>query len=192
MIQLLILLLALALLMLVLLAARSARSGNRYNLPRRHVPVIHGLLADLGRAFTPRVLAANIGEGTHPDGALAKRADAAITDRHRLVKFGSDANHIALCGAGDLPLGPCPDEPEAAEDPCAVLALGAVRGTVKMVASEAIDAGEQVYTAASGKVQDLPGGAGTYYLVGTAATAAGAADEEIEVIPSYPIKVVIS
>ena len=66
------------------------------------------------------------------------------------------------------------DAPDAAEYPTAVELLGVTRKTRPMIASEAITAGQAVFTAASGKVQDLPVASGTYYQVGTALTAAAA------------------
>jgi len=153
-----------------------------------------GLVALHARGFirTPRILRlANIGEGTHC-GSISKKADAAIATRNLLVKFGSDGDHVAACGANDIPLGPVDDEAEAAEDFINVRLLGVDGMTQLMVASEAITAGEAVFTAANGKVQDLPGGAGTYYQVGYALTAAGADGDVIEVQHCAPIKTVVS
>lgn len=135
---------------------------------------------------------ANIAEGRHLDGRITKLADAAIASRWLLVKFGTDADHVDLCGATDVPIGVCTDEPEAAEDATAVDLLGAAPGTTLMVASEAITAGELVFTAASGKVQDLPAGAGTYYQVGRALNAAGADGDLVEVAPCFPLATVVS
>jgi hypothetical protein len=126
-------------------------------------------------------------DGIHPDGIIGHLlADAALTTRYLLVKSGSDAAHFAACGASDKPLGVCLDEPEAAESEAAIFFLGAGKGTVLMVASEAIAAGADVYAAASGKVQDEPGSAGTYYMVGRAVTAAGADGDILEVVPCLP------
>ncbi len=107
----------------------------------------------------------NVTEGTH-EGSITKKTDAALSTRFSLVKIGSDADHIAVCGAGDRPLGIATDEAEAAEDNLNVNLLGSSSSTQKAVASEAIAVGDSVFTAASGKVQNEPGGAGTYYLVG--------------------------
>ena len=51
---------------------------------------------------------------------------------------------------------------------------------------EAIAKDADVYTAASGKVQDEPASAGTYYLVGRAATACTGDGDTFEVIPCLP------
>ena len=144
-----------------------------------------------GLRFSGLVSLANIAEGTHED-SITKLADAALTDRHLLVKFGSDADHIAVNGASDDPLGVCNDEPSAAEREANVIILGVSHNTVLMVASEAITAGERVYTAASGKVQDEPSAAGTYYCVGRALNAASTDGDEIEVEPCFPIALVVA
>lgn len=134
-------------------------------------------------------LMANIGEGTH-EGSITRKADAALA-KHLLVKAGTDANHVAVCGAGDVPYGPVDDEADAAEDIINVLLLGSAKQTVKCVAVEGITAGELVFTAAGGKVQDEPAGAGTYYQVGVALTTVTTDGDIIEVDPVGPIKFVV-
>lgn len=138
-----------------------------------------------------RLSACNVAGGTHA-GSLTRKTDAAIATRHLLVKVGSDADHVAACGASEVPIGTVPDEASAAEENVEVALLGAAPSTRTMVASEAIEAGEKVYTAANGKVQDLPAGAGTYYCVGTALTPAAADGDEIEVDPAPAEKTVVS
>lgn len=139
---------------------------------------------------SPLLPMANIAEGTH-DGSITRLTDAAIATRHLLFAVGSDGNHIAVCGASGIPIGPVDDEATAAEQYVGVLLLG--KGPTKlMVASEIITAGEAVFTAASGKVQDLPAGAGTYYQVGYALTASGADGDLIEVQDHAPIALVIA
>lgn len=147
----------------------------------------------LGLSFHGRVrnVAANIAEGTH-NGILNKRATAPITTRHLLMKFGATADLIAVNGANDYPLGPCPDEAEAANDIVPVHLLGVHPETQLGVASEAIAAGGEVYTAAGGKLQDLPVAAGTYYKVGLALTAAGADEDVLEYAPCTPVETVVS
>jgi len=139
----------------------------------------------------PRAIACNIGEGTHEQ-SISKASDAAHSVRHLLVKFGSDSDHYALATAAAVPLGTVPDEVAAGEvgEARAIFLLGK-GSTKKMIANEAIDAGEAVFAAAAGKVQDLPAGAGTYYQVGYALTAAAADNDVIEVQDHAPIKLVI-
>lgn len=139
-----------------------------------------------------RVRFANIAEGRHATGNVTKLTDASISTRYLLGKDGSDDNHIAACGASDIPLGVITDEASAAEEPVNVAILGNAVGTLLVVASEAITVGEHVYTAASGKVQDLPGSAGTYYEVGVALTAASADGDVIEIAHTVARKTVVS
>jgi hypothetical protein len=141
-----------------------------------------------------RLVACNIAEGVH-ECSVTRLPDAAIATRHLLYKVGSDADHIAACGVADVPIGTVDDECTAAE-----LATGNHYLTVnllghgptkRMVASEAITAGELVYTAAAGKVQDQPAGA-TVYLVGVALTAAGADGDILEVASCPPVREVFA
>lgn len=145
------------------------------------------------RKLHTHAIAANITTGTHESGALPRRADAAITTRYLLVKPGSDADHIAVSGASDIPLGVCPDEPSAAEELTAVHLLGTYPGTLKMVAGGSIAHGALVSAAANGKVITLPTGAGTYHIVGRSVNRATAADNDvIEVAHCFPIQRVVA
>jgi hypothetical protein len=118
-------------------------------------------------------------------------ADAAITTRHLLGKVGSDAQHIALVSAAaNMPVGVIQDEP-AAEGSASVALLGAAPGTILMVSGEAIADQAEVYSKGDGKIMDEPTTAGTYWKVGRAQKAAGAADVEIPVEPCTPEKLVI-
>ena len=144
------------------------------------------------RGFAHGMALANINEGVHEGGRITKKADAAISTRHLVVKIGSDANHIAVAGTGDIALGVCQDEPSAAEELAAVQLLGCAGRTVTMVASAAISAGALVVTAASGKIRTLPGTTGTYYVIGRALEAAGADGDPIEVEPCFPTQRVVA
>ena len=117
-------------------------------------------------------------------------SDGALT-RYLLLKFGSDSRHVTTCGANDVPLGNSEDAPDAAEYPTEVAILGLSDSSRVMIASEAITVGSPVFTAASGKVQDLPGTSGTYYQVGFALTASAADGDQIEIATCVPIKTVV-
>lgn len=143
-----------------------------------------------GYRFKGMLSLANIAEGTHEDG-ITKLSDASIASRFRLVKFGSDADHIALNGENDMPLGVCTDEPGAAEVPADVKFLGQANSTRTMVAIEAIAVNVEVFTANNGKIQNEPTVAGTYYKVGKTLTPAAANNDEIEVESCYPVKFVV-
>jgi len=121
---------------------------------------------------------------------LRLKADAA-TSRYLLVCFGSDASHAAICEADDMPLGNSDDAPEAAEDPFTVWLFGLICQERIVIASEAISAGEDVYTAAGGKVQDEPAVAGTYWKVGTARQSASGNNDKLAIIPCKPVKLVV-
>jgi hypothetical protein len=120
------------------------------------------------------------------DTTIRRTNDAAVTARHLLWQQGSTDGGVAVNIATTCPLGTVDNVETATGQGQSVLLLG--KGpTKKMVASEAITAGEQVFTAAAGKVQDTPTGA-TVYLVGTALTAAGADGDIIEVQDCTPVK----
>ncbi|QBG47829.1 hypothetical protein EGM51_10655 [Verrucomicrobia bacterium S94] len=123
-------------------------------------------------------------------GSMTKIADAALSTQHLLVKFGSDADHIAVAGASDAPIGTCADTP-AADDSAAVHLLGSFPGSITMVASETIEAGERVFAAAGGEVSTLPEANGDYFCVGVALTGGGDGDE-IEVDSCVPFTVTVS
>jgi hypothetical protein len=116
------------------------------------------------------------------DGAIAK---------YLLLKLGTDAGHVDVCAAANMPIGNSEDSPAAAEDPLSVELFGVTDHTRIGIASEAIAAGVDVYTAAGGKIQDLPVANGTYYLVGHSLQAAAADGDKFEFVPCKPIKTVI-
>lgn len=126
---------------------------------------------------------------TH-ESTVRRTNDAAIATRHLLYKKGAGDNTVAVAGAADIPIGTIDNIETGTGAGMAVLLLGK-GSTKKMVASETITAGEAVFAAANGKVQDLPVAAGTYYQVGIALTAGGA-DEVIEVLDCVPVPVVVA
>lgn len=133
-----------------------------------------------------RVRLANVGEGRHANGVINRKADAAITERYRVVKVGSDANHIAITAAiTDIPLGVCLDEPAAAEVNAAVQLLNASAGTVFMRAAAAIANNDLLEATANGRVQTLTVTTGTHYCVGRALAAAASAGDLVEVEPIF-------
>ncbi|WOO41167.1 capsid cement protein [Rubellicoccus peritrichatus] len=131
----------------------------------------------------------NVAEGTHA-GQVTRMLESDITTRHLLGKIGSASTQVDLADAGDAPLGVITDCGEAG-DYVNVSLPGSVDSTLLMIASEAISAGEDVYTAASGKVQDRPLVAGTYYQIGRALTDAAGDGDVLEVEPVSPRKTVV-
>jgi hypothetical protein len=131
--------------------------------------------------------AANIGGGRYMDGKPPRTTEAAFGTRYLLCTKGVAADGIIVCTASTLPLGVVTDEP-ASGDVAAVELLSAP-GTKLLVASEIIAVDEPLYAAASGKVQNQPAAAGTYYRVGRAIGAAGADGDEIQAETHAPIRV---
>lgn len=134
---------------------------------------------------------ANIAEGTH-EGGVTMLTDAAITTRFLLGKVGTDANHVAVCGANDKPCGVIEDEADAAEDPVFVGFLGATSRSRKFVADDAYAANTDIFTAANGKVSDESAVAGTYYKVGRLLQASGADGDVVEAESHAPIALVVT
>lgn len=129
---------------------------------------------------------ANIAEGIHQAGKITKLADGAITSRYLLVKAGTDANHIALAGAADIPYGVAQDEAGAAEDPVNVQCLACAGMTMKVQTdgSGALVFGDLLVPAANGQVKKLAVGAGNYYIVGSVLQApATVAGDLFEMLP---------
>ncbi len=154
---------------LALLVVMTILAGALFFGPRRH-----------------RLALSNVAEGTHAHGGITLTADNAFGSLYLLAKRGTDADHMDICGAGDLPLGSVEDEPDAGEI-AAVRLFGGQPGTALVVASGAIDADVDLYTAASGKVQTEPGVAGTYYLIGRSVKAAAADGDVFEILPCKPV-----
>lgn len=146
------------------------------------------LLAAFRGDSTAFALANAIDTGTH-DGPITRVADAAIS-RYLLVKIGATDTSVDVNGVTDRPIGSTANEASAANDRIPVKLLSDDE-TSLLVASEAISVGDTIYTAASGKVQNEPATAGTYYRIGRALTAAAADGDLIEVVTNPPIKVVV-
>lgn len=123
--------------------------------------------------------------------SVTRTNDAAITLRHLLWKKGAGDGTVALAGATDVPLGTIDNVTTGTAERQSVLLLGK-GGTKKMVAAGAIGAGARVFAAASGKVQALPAGAGTYKCVGTALTATAADADVLEVNDHAPFDVTVA
>lgn len=146
----------------------------------------------MNRLFARRhtLVLCNVAEGTH-EGNVTRLTDAAITTRHLLMQGGSDEQHVAVNDADTLPAGVCTDEAAAAELEVNIALPGCASSTLLMVASEQIAALAEVYTAANGKIQNLPAVAGTYYRVGRTLLAAAADGDEVEVDPYPPTELVV-
>ena len=127
-------------------------------------------------------------------GTMTKIADAAQAIQHLLVKFGSDADHIAVAGVADAPVGVCNDTPSINEH-TNVLLLGCAKESITMVASDAIAVGARVFAAASGKISGLPDpvvAAADYFCVGVALEAAAEDGDEIQIDTCIPFTVAVA
>jgi hypothetical protein len=133
----------------------------------------------------------NVAEGFQP-AVKTYLTDAAIATRFLLGKVGSDASHVAVCGATDIPLGVIHDEAAAAELGVSVAKFGLHNEGEIAVASAAIAADALLVPAANGKVVTLPATAGTYYIIGRATAAAAADGDQVEFTPCFPTQRVVA
>lgn len=163
----------------------------KFNVPHLYLPKFIPLpFQRIRRASLEETLRlANIAEGTHLDGCITKKADAAQATRHVLVKIGSDIDHVAVTTAAtEIPLGVTDDEASAAEEYLNVQLLGVRPGTVLIVGTAT--AGDMVTAAASGYCATLSASSGTYYICGRALNTATA--DLIEVQHCFPIQRVVA
>lgn len=98
------------------------------------------------------------------------------------LRVKQDSGVCVIAGADTAGFGTVFDSPF--DDPRATIALYNKPGTQIMIASDAINAGADVYAAADGKVSMLPVEAGTYYKIGIALTVAKADGDGVEVAPN--------
>ena len=136
------------------------------------------------------IVAANVGESQYPGGKRTVYLDEAVTTKNLLMKAGTDADHVAICGASDIPKGFCPDE-GAAGDEVELRYLGAAHQETGLgVASGAVAADDRLVPATGGKVKTLPATSGTYWIVGKSIK--GAADgEPVEMVEFTPYQVTV-
>lgn len=95
---------------------------------------------------------ANIGEGTVKYGMKSYLPDATTSQRYLLYKIGTDGDHVAVCGAGEVPIGPSDDQADSTTTPIAVKILGGVTGLVRGVTDGTIANGDHVKAGASGVI----------------------------------------
>ena len=116
-------------------------------------------------------------DGTHLNGILTKKSDAAIATRYLLVKFGSDGDHVAVAGAADIPIGVCLDEAGGAEEPMAVQTIPCA-STIRVITDGggALVVGDLLIPAAGGKVKKVAAAVGLQFIVGQVLTAPATVD----------------
>lgn len=180
--------------------------------PRVATRRAHGTPRSLWRGLfatrrAPRIVLAN--GNTFPgqlgflnaDGRIDGFVDAGVSlpvaQRFLIWKFGADANHFAIAGAADYPLGASPDSPSATVIATAlqmsVFLFGSHKGALIGISLGAITHGNPIGTAAGGKVQDLTlAGNGNYWLVGYALNDVAVANAEVSYNPQSPRQVTIT
>lgn len=141
-------------------------------------------LVALGNAISDGVKWAHLG-----DHAIV--LEAAVASRHLLLKKGAAADGALICTAADRPFGFAEDE-GAIGDKISMKRLGIGGRSTLAIASEAIAADDRLVPDAGGKVRKLPVAAGTYWVCGTAVTAAVGDNDPFEVIDCTPFQVVVT
>ena len=131
---------------------------------------------------------ANIGEGTFDQGMISMLPDAATSARYLLYKRGSDSNHVALCGAGDDPLGSSEDMVTDTTIPIAINIFGAKPGTVRVVTDGTIANGNFVTTGANGQATVATTGNLAFGRAIVLSDMTSAAGDTITVIHDLPSK----
>lgn len=132
---------------------------------------------------------ANISEGTFEHGVKTYFGDATTSSRYLLYKQGSDADHVAVCGAGDVPLGPSDDMIDDTGVPIAVKLLGAAKGTMRVVSDGTIANGDRVTTGANGKAAKQATTGNLSFGKAVISSDMTAADGDvITIIPALPAK----
>ena len=132
----------------------------------------------------------NIGEGTFEHGHKSYIPDAATASRYLLYKIGSDADHCAVCGAGDTPLGSSDDLAEAnnLDVPITVKLFGAVHGTVRVTTDGTVANGNRVKAGANGQVTVAANGDVSFGIAIIDTDTSSAAGDVIAIIPQIAQK----
>ena len=133
---------------------------------------------------------ANIGEGTFGEGRVTLFGDATTSTRYLLYKIGSDADHVALAGAGDTPLGPSDDMVADVTVPIAINLLGPGSDTLRVVTDGSISNGDYVKCGAAG-VAVKATTSGTDVVIGRAvfgSDTSNGANDVITIVPIMPCK----
>lgn len=139
--------------------------------------------AGIARALAPTGLDANNIAGDR-DGPLSRIAEVAIATPHLLLAAGTNkSTQVIINIANTRPIGTAYDR-YAITERAAVRRLG--DGQTKLViASKAIAADVDVFTAAAGKVTDTA--SANCYRIGRSLAAAAADGDELEIDPCFPV-----
>lgn len=161
------------------------------------------ILVALAVALVPLAIAAGKQAGRRlaanslnfPEGVCSLKAEEVIATQFLIGRPGTAATQVLLCDASETPayliLDTADSTDVSAGAAVACRILGAGQATATGIASEAIAANADVYVADGGKLQNEPGTAGTYHLVGRSKTSAGADGDQIIFTPCKPVKVTV-
>lgn len=130
--------------------------------------------------------------GSHATGKITRKGDAALADGV-FVKAGTDDGHVAVTTSPtECPIGLTTHATDAAEDEVGVELPGASEGTKVAVAAGVIGVNDRICATANGRAVKLPTAGGTYWVVGRALTAAGAANVAFEFEGCTPYPVIVT
>ena len=133
---------------------------------------------------------ANIGEGTYHNGVKSYLPDATTTSRYLCYKIGAtSADYVAVCGAGDVPLGTSDDQADSGV-PIAIKLFGVKPGTLRVVTDGSIGNGDHVKCAASGQVTKASSTDVSFGIAIIGTDASAAAGDTIAIIHAVPHKYV--
>jgi hypothetical protein len=173
------------------------------------------VLFTVWECFRPRLLAANVnstwfeslGEIKHATTPMYVDSGIAASttgwnNRCLLYYVSLSTGNLALCGAGDKPFCSVDNEnvlaaasASALSDPLAATVSPLVlygRGqSMVLRAAGTIGIGKDVFTAASGQIQQQPNTAGVYWKIGVALTATTTAGDFVAVLPCEPEKWIV-
>ena len=133
---------------------------------------------------------ANIGEGTYAKGIKSYLPDATTSARYLLYKIGTDGDHVAACGAGEVPLGPSEDQADSTTTPIAIKLLGAADGTFRGVTDGSIANGDHIKAGAAGVIVKASSTDVSFGIACFGTDTSSASGDVISYIPCVPHKYV--
>lgn len=132
---------------------------------------------------------ANIGEGTFERGVKSYLPDATTSSRYLIYKIGTDADHVAVAGAGDTPIGQSDDQADDVTVPIAIALFGLGTGMLRVITDGTIANGDYVKTGASGKATKASNGdAGCFGRAIFGTDTSSANGDVITVVHDVPMK----
>ena len=102
------------------------------------------------------------------------------------TKIGSDGDHAAVCGAGDIPLGQSDDVGSDSGVPIAINLFGLGKGTLRVVTDGTVNNGSHVKCAANGQVTAAASTDRSFGIAIIGTDASSAAGDVITIIHCVP------